>query len=272
MKYFKRSHIVISVIMMLAVVGIQCGLNIFPDSEDVKLGQQLDAEIRNNSGEYPILQNRPDVKEYVTSIGNKILMSPSITKRNIFAYTFEIIKNDTVVNAFATPGGYVYIYTGLMRYIDNEATLAGVVAHEIAHAELRHATQRMTKAYGVQILLSMVLGENPSKIVEIGSNLLTGLAFLANSRSDEYEADEYSLKYLASTEYYPGAIVDFFNKMQAQRGGANGGVLETMLSTHPLDKDRIAAVNKNLASMGNPVASETNMFATRYQTFKSKLP
>jgi predicted Zn-dependent protease len=60
--------------------------------------------------------------------------------------------------------------------------------------------------------------------------------------------------------------------MQAQRGGANGGVLETMLSTHPLDKDRIAAVNKNLASMGNPVASETNMFATRYQTFKSKLP
>ena len=271
MRHFLKYRMAVSLLVILTVFGLQCGFNIFPDSEDVKLGRQLDSEIRKNTREYPILQNRPDVKEYVASIGNKILMSPKITKRGIYAYSFEIIKNDSVVNAFAAPGGYIYIYTGLMKYIDNEATLAGIVAHEIAHAERRHATKRLTKAYGAQILLGMVLGENPSKIVEISANLMTGLAFLANSRSDEYEADEYSLKYLASTEYYPGAIVDFFNKMQAQRGGSRGGMLETMLSTHPLDKDRISAVNKILATMGGPTPSEANLFSEKYRTFKANL-
>jgi predicted Zn-dependent protease len=272
MKQFKKSRIVLSAIMLLTVFGLQCALNIFPESEDIKLGKQLDGEIRKNTKEYPILQNRPDVKDYLTSIGNKILMAPSITKRGIYAYSFEIVNNDSVVNAFATPGGYIYVYTGLLKFIDNEATLAGIVAHEIAHAERRHATTRMTKAYGVQILLGLILGEKPSQVVEITANLFTGLAFLANSRSDETEADEYSIKYLTSTEYYPGAITQFFSKMQANRGGRSGGALERMLSTHPLDADRIAHVNKILTTMGNPTANEANIFSEKYKAFKTKLP
>ncbi len=256
----------------LILFSFNCALNIFPDSEDIKLGKQIDDEIKKNPKEYPILQNRPEVKEYVASIGNKILQSPSIIKRGIYAYQYEIVSNDSVINAFCTPGGYIYVYTGLMKFIDNEATLAGVLGHEIAHAERRHATKRMTKIYGAQILLSLVLGEKPSQIAEITANLFTGLALLANSRSDESEADEYSIKYLMSTPYYPGAVSGFFEKMLEKRGGKSGGTLERMFSTHPLDQDRISHVKELLAKIGNPQPNESNLFTNQYQEFKRKLP
>ena len=156
-------------LVMFLSVGISffatdCGVNIFSDDQDIKLGQQMDQEIRKNTKEYLILQGHAEVKDYVMEVGNQVLASPAITKRSIYAYKYEIIHNDSVINAFCTPGGYIYVYTGLLKFIDNEATLAGVMGHEIAHAELRHASKRMTKAYGAQIVLSLVLGQNPSQV------------------------------------------------------------------------------------------------------------
>ncbi len=270
MTNYTKLHIII--VLSLLTFALNCALNIFPDSEDIKLGKQIDGEIRKNPNEYPILQNRPDIKEYVTSIGNKILGSPAITKRSVYAYQYEIIQNDSVINAFCTPGGYIYVYTGLLKFVDNEATLAGIISHEIAHAERRHATKRMTKSYGAQILLGLILGEKPSQVAAITANLFTGLAILANSRSDETEADEFSIKYLTSTQYYPGAITFFFEKMQHQKGGKGGGALERLLSTHPLDKDRIAHVKQVITSIGNPTPTEANTLAAEYQAFKQKLP
>src|SRR5258708_2339234 len=179
------------------LVPTGCGVNIYSDDQDIKLGQQMDQEIRKNTKEYPILQGHPEVKEFVMEVGNRVLASPAITKKGIYAYKYEIIHNDSVINAFCTPGGYIYVYTGLLKFIDNEATLAGVMGHEIAHAEQRHASKRMTKAYGAQILLSLVLGDNPNQIAEVTANMFAGLGLLANSSSDEGEADEYSLKYLS---------------------------------------------------------------------------
>lgn len=270
MTNYTKLHIII--ILSLITFALNCALNIFPDSEDIKLGKQIDGEIRKNPQEYPILQNRPDVKEYVATIGKKILAAPAIAKRGVYAYQYEIVHNDSTINAFCTPGGYIYVYTGLLKFIDNEATLAGIVGHEIAHAERRHATKRMTKAYGAQILLGLILGEKPSQVAEITANLFTGFALLANSRSDETEADEFSIKYLTSTSYYPGAITFFFEKMQQQRGGKGGGALERLLSTHPLDQDRIAHVKRVIATIGNPTPTEANTFAAEYQTFKQRLP
>lgn len=253
--------------------GISCGggLNIFSDSDDIKLGQQVDQEIRSKPSEYPILQGRPDVKAFVEQVGNKVLVSPAVKKRGVYAYTYEIVHDDNTINAFCTPGGYIYVYTGLLKFVDNEATLAGVMGHEIAHAERRHSTQRITKAYGAQILLSIALGERPSQIAEITANLFTGLALLANSRSDETESDEYSFRYLQSTEYYPGAIKYFFEKIQSEKG-SRGGSFERLLSTHPLPHDRIDDVNKMLQQIGNPQPTEANLFTQRYQSFKATLP
>ncbi len=270
----RYTNVIYSLLFVITVLlaGIDCGVNIFSDDQDLKLGEQMDQEIRKNTKEYPIMQGHPAVKEYVMGVGNKILASPAITKRSIYAYKYEIIHNDTVINAFCTPGGYIYVYTGLLKFLDNEAALAGVMGHEIAHAELRHASKRMTKAYGVQIVLSLVLGQNPNQVAEIGANLFTGLALLANSRSDESEADEFSMKYLSSTPYYPGAITHFFEKMQGKKGGSGGGAFERLLSTHPLDQDRIDHVNLLLQQMGSPKQSEANLMTQKYQTFKKKLP
>ena len=90
----------------------------------------MDAEIRKQPQEYPILSNRPDVKLYVEEIGRKILASPDVKKRGVYAYRFEIIADDKTINAFCTPGGYIYVYTGLLKFLDNEASLAGVIGHE----------------------------------------------------------------------------------------------------------------------------------------------
>jgi predicted Zn-dependent protease len=259
-------------LVVSAILGIQCGVNIFPDDQDIKLGKQIDEEIHKNPKQYPILTGHPEVKQYVSEVGNRVLASPEITKRGVYAYTYEIIRDDTTVNAFCTPGGYIYVYTGLLKFVDNEATLAGILGHEIAHAERRHATKRMTSAYGVQIITSLVLGDNPSQIADITANLFTGLGLLANSRADEAEADEYSLRYLSSSMYYPGAINYFFEKMTAKKGGAGGGEFQRLLSTHPLDQDRIDHVHQLLGSMGNPKATEANTFSARFQVFKKKLP
>lgn len=271
--YIRICAMAFALITALSLSGCEGSLNpldinLFSASDDVKLGMQLDAEIRSKPGEYPIL-NMPSAQQYVQAMCNDILNSPLIKYKGVFEYKVQIIRDDNTVNAFAAPGGYLYFYTGLLKFVDNEATLAGVIAHEIAHAELRHSTKRLTKAYGATLLLGIILGNNPSKLEEIAANLLTGLAFLKNSRDDEYEADEYAFKYLQSTVWYPGGIKYFFNKIGENSGSS---FLETLLSTHPLPPDRIAAVDKLIADANLPAPSESNLFSERYRNFKNSLP
>lgn len=272
-KYY--SFLLLFTILIATSVFLSCEQsNIFSDKDDVELGKEMDKEIKNNPKEFPMLAEHQDLKDYVTGIGNYILnSSPKITKKAIYPYNFQIV-NDTIVNAFCTPGGFVYVYTGLMKFIDNEATLAGVVAHEIAHAERRHVTQRLTAYYGVSVLLSFILGGNPSFIAELASNLFVGLAFLKNSRDDEAEADYYSIQYLRSTKYYPGAITFFFDKIKEQQAkqGKTPGDLDRLLSTHPLPADRISEVNTILRKIKPKPDPTQGLFVDEYQKMKQKLP
>jgi predicted Zn-dependent protease len=240
----------------------------------VQLGEDLDKEIQANPKEYPLLKNNPDVTNYVSNMGKYIVnSSPKIQYKNVFPYKFQVI-NDTIINAFCTPGGFIYVYTGLMNYVENEATLAGVIAHEVAHAENRHMTQRLTSYYGVNMLLSLVLGSNPSAITEIMANLFVGLGFLANSRSDEQEADDYSIRYLMTTKYYPGAIQFFFNKIKAEQKsqGITPGGLDRLLSTHPLPQDRIDNIKANLNKLKITPDTTKGLFTQEYQQFKNLVP
>lgn len=240
--------------------------NLFSISDDLQLGTQLDQEIRANQQEYPIL-NDAEATAYVQSIINQIINSPLIKYKGQFAYKVTLINTNTI-NAFATPGGYVYVYKGLLKYIDNEATLAAIIAHELAHAERRHSTKRMTKAYGLQVLLGVVLGNSPSTIEEIAGNLFSGLSLMYNSREDEYEADEYSFKYLQSTIWYPGAGKFFFEKIGSQ---ANSSDLEELFSTHPLDQKRIDALDKLIKDANLSAPNESNIFSQRYLQFRGRL-
>lgn len=270
--WFRSTVVAMGALLAGNCSGGSIGFNVFPDAKDIELGRQVDGEIRKTPQEYPILQGRPDVKAYVEEIGQRILASPEIKKKGVYAYQFEIIQDDKTINAFCTPGGYIYVYTGLLKFLENEASLAGVIGHEIAHAERRHATRRMTTQLGYQMLISVVLGDTPGQAAQLAGNLFTGLALLKNSRGDETESDTYSFKYLQATPYYPGAIRYFFEKVQGESGGSRGGSFERLLSTHPLPQDRFDHINKMLSEIGNPAPTDSNLFGQRYLEFKSRLP
>ena len=260
--------------LMINAYLSSCGANIFTIEDDVAMGRELDEEIRNDNKTFPILQGNDEVKQYVSGIGLDIITKSDYVKyEKIFPYKFEVIDDDSTVNAFCIPGGFIYVYTGLIKYLDNESALAGVIGHEIAHAERRHMSQRLTSYYGVSFILSLVLGSNPNQLAEIFANLAVGIGFLANSRSDETDADNYSIQYLRSTEYFPGGIMYFFKNIRDEQKlrGETPGDIEKLLSTHPLPTDRITNAETKLRSIKPKPDPEKGLFTERYQRIKSLL-
>lgn len=270
-KLFKRKKVFFIVLSFIVAscAAIQ-SLNIFPVEQDVALGSEFALQLQNSAKDYPVYNN-PTLKNYITqNIFKPILNSPDVLYRNTFKYNLEIIKNDTILNAFAVPGGPVYLYTGLLKYLDSEAALAGVIGHEIAHAERRHATNRMTKQMGLQMVTQLVLGQNPSQTAMIVSNLFSGMALLANSRADEDESDQLSMKYLQATKFYPGAVKFFFEKMRDDgKVSASGGGVGAFFSTHPDPIARIASADQRLKAAGLPVkdyrATGVGIFKDEYR-------
>jgi beta-barrel assembly-enhancing protease len=243
-------------------------INVFSVEQDVELGKQVSTEIEANPAEYPLLPEtgrngkNEQAYQYIRAITSKILNSGQVAYKEEFAWQVKIVQNDEVLNAFCTPGGYIYVYTGLIKYLDTEDQLAGVMGHEIAHADKRHTTDNLTKQYGIQLLLDVVLGTKQGVATEIAK----GLANLSYSRAAEREADDASVVYLCPTGYKSDGAAGFFEKMQAQ---GDGGQAPEFLSTHPNPDNRIESIKQKAQEEGcntNPLAN------TQYQTFKSYLP
>ena len=231
------------------------------------MGQQVSEEIASNPTEYPVLSEEeyPEAYQYLENIVARILTSEDIAYKEEFAWEVKIIDQD-VLNAFAVPGGYIYVYTGLIKYLDKEDDLAGVLAHEIAHVDQRHSTQQLQKAYGLQILLSVALGNNPGQLEQIAAALAGNLATLKFSREAEKEADEYSVYYLDDTDYACNGAYSFFQKLI---NSDEAGDTPAFLSTHPDPKDRIQDINATAQEIG---CSTTPLAPASYQDFKESLP
>ena len=208
------------------------GLNLFSVQKDKDLGAQVAAEIDGNPAQYPILDSARNVEAYrlIYKVRDEILNSGQVDYKDDFQWRLRIIKDDSTLNAFCTPGGYIYVYTGILKFLDNEAQLAGVMGHEIAHADQRHSTRQMTKQYGVTVMLEILAG-NQQMLKELTAGLI-GLKF---SRSHENEADEYSVKYLCPTKYDAAGGAGFFQKIEAMGGQRQ----PEFLSTHPSPSNRI---------------------------------
>lgn len=239
------------------------GVNIFSVDDDKELGAQIDAEILADPATYPILSETTYDEAYdlLYDIRDRILASGEIIYTSEFTWKLRIIHDDEILNAFCTPGGYIYVYTGLIKYLENEAQLAGVMGHEMAHADLRHSTDQLTQQYGISILLSIILGENTSVLADIAA----GLASLAFSRSDESQADEYSVIYLCPTEYYAAGAAGFFEKIEAD-GAASP---PEFLSTHPNPDNRIEAIYEKYDELG---CGPGEYFEDRYDDLIDALP
>ena len=244
------------------------GLNIFSIQQDLDLGKQVSAEIENNPKQYPLLPEtgrngkNEQAYAYLRGIVDRILNSGKVTYRKEFPWRVKIIQNDTTLNAFCVPGGYIYVYTGLIKYLDTEDQLAGVLGHEIAHADKRHSTRSMTTQYGQKLVLDVVLGRNQGAITQMAQGLLN----LRYSRSHENEADQYSVEYLCGTPYRSDGAAGFFQKMLDSKQG--GGAPE-FLSTHPNPQNRVQQITNKAKADGCKL---NNYAAARYDYFKSLMP
>lgn len=239
-------------------------INIFSIEDDKSLGLKVNNEIQNNPQEYPVLSRTqyPQSYAYVEAMRDKILTGGNVFYKDEFAWEVYIIRDDNVLNAFCTPGGYIYIYTGLIKFLDAEHELAGVLGHEMAHADRRHSTDQLTKIYGLQLMLDILLGNNQNDLTNIAASLVT----LSFSRSNETEADTYSVRYLCPTNYKADGAGAFFQKLIDM--GQSGGT-PVFLSTHPDPGNRVENISDQRVEQG---CSGTGTFDAAYQNFKNSLP
>jgi predicted Zn-dependent protease len=237
-------------------------INIFSVQDDMALGAQVSVEFEKDPAN-KILDSASNVGiyKYIYGLRDSILKTGKLTYGTTFQWRIRILKDDTTLNAFCTPGGYIYIYTGLMKFLESEDQLAGVMGHEMAHADKRHSTESMTREYGIQTLINIIFGSDKGQLVRIAA----GLKSLQYSRANESQADEYSVIYLYPTAYNAYGAAGFFEKIIAQ-GGTNP---PEFLSTHPNPDNRVQAIKDKWMELGG---KQGNDFKTRYNNFLNTLP
>lgn len=212
--------------------GIQViQLSTISDQQEVKIGREIRQELVN-SGRVKLSNNRR-LNQYINYIGNRLVKA---SDRQTIPYTFHVVDSDEI-NAFATMGGFIYVHTGLIKLAENEAELASVIAHEIAHVTSNHSVEQMRQQAVTQGILSAA-GLSQAQAVQLGVSLALDLP---NSRSDEYEADMIGLQILTKAGYAPGAMVDFMQKLQRKGGG-----VPSILSTHPGAGERVQALAREI--------------------------
>ena len=210
--------------------GIQViQLSNMSDRQEVTIGRQINQQLANS--EFNIDHDRATTL-YINRIGQRL--ASESTRPNI-PYTFQVIDDDTI-NAFATMGGFVYVNKGLMVAADNEAELASVIAHEIAHITARHAIQQM-RQMAIASGVASATGLDRSRAVQIGVELALRRP---HSRQAEYEADQLGLETMGRSGYAQSGMVDFMKKL------LNKPSPPSILSTHPATEDRIAALEQAL--------------------------
>ncbi len=238
------------------------GFNLFPVSQDIQLGAKVAAEIDGNPTEYPLLDSAKyrDVYQYVYKVRNNILNSGKVDFKDDFKWKIKIIHDDKTLNAFCTPGGYIYVYTGILKFMESEDQLAGVLGHEIGHADMRHSTRQMTDQFGLQILLDILAGDR-AMLKQVTAGII-GLKF---SRRHETEADERSVLYLCPTQYNADGGAGFFEKITKTGGNRQ----PEFLSTHPNPENRIEHFHNSKITQGCQGMKD---FKTEYQQMVAKLP
>ncbi len=236
--------------------------NLFSVNEDVRLGKQVSDQIAASPSEFPVLPKQSNREAYAAleKIKSKLMNTGRVKYKDRFAWKLAIIHDDKTLNAFATPGGYIYVYTGLIKFLDNEAQLAGVLGHEIGHSDLRHSTRQMTKSYGLSVLLEASLG-NQQAIKDVAGGLLS----LKFSRNHETEADEFSVMCMCRTDYPADGAAGFFRKIGSQ-GGAKPPVF---MSTHPDPGNRVQKIEQKARELG---CRGKNTYAADYARLKQILP
>jgi predicted Zn-dependent protease len=221
--------------------GGKKSLILIPTSTEIEIGREVSSEVESSEK----LHTDQRVQNYVNNVGQKIA---EVCDRKDIKYTFKVIDREEV-NAFACPGGFIYIYSGLIKIMDNEAQLAAVLAHEVGHVVARHSVKRLQTVYGYSILMDVLLGDKMSEAALQMINVATFLILQGYGRDNEFEADSYGTLYIYRASYNPNGMIQIFNKFKEVEGNPPS-VFEQLLISHPPTQDRIDKVNKQIEKIG----------------------
>ena len=221
------------------------GFNLFSKEQDVQLGKESAAEVEKKM---KVVDN-PELQAYIGTVGKNLTSSADAGE---FPYSFKVVV-DKSINAFALPGGPMYIHTGLLAAADNESQMAGVMAHEVSHVALRHGTNQASKQQMLQ-LPAMLMGQATGSggllgtLSQLGINLGANSVLLKFSRSAETEADLLGTRLMHNAGYNPAELANFFRKLEAE-GGNQNKLVEMFMASHPNPGNRVQAVQKEAKSL-----------------------
>src|SRR5437879_3085786 len=207
------------------------GVNFYSLEKEIALGKGLANEVERSAK----IIDDPVISEYVNRVGQNLVRNSDAK----VPFTIKVIDSEDV-NAFALPGGFFFVNSGLILKADNEAELAGVMAHEIAHVAARHGTRQATRGEIAQLaaIPLILMGGWTGYGIRQAASVAIRVGFLTFSRGFESEADMLGLEYMYKSGYDPGAFVDFFEKIQSAEK-KKPGTMSKVFSTHPLTGDRM---------------------------------
>jgi beta-barrel assembly-enhancing protease len=238
-------------------------LNFYSLDKEIALGKQLSDEVRKQAKTV----EDPLITEYVNRMGQTLVRNSDAK----VPFSFRIIEGDAP-NAFALPGGFIFVYTGLIKIASEETELAAAMAHEIAHVAARHMTCQATKsqiASVASIPLSVLLPGWGGYAARQGANVAIPTAFLHFGRKDESEADYLGVQYMYAAGYDPTGAISIFEKIESLNR-RQPGLIDRIFSTHPMDADRIQKTEQEIARV-LPAKEQYIVNTSDYMSIRERL-
>lgn len=236
---------------------------VLPPDQEAAMSEKVDAELHR---ELDLVED-PALVGYVNEVGQRVAAA-SAAERGPVAVHFEVVDDPETVNAFAAPGGNIYVTTGLLAAVDSEAELAGILGHEVGHVANRDIARGLAARYGMQVLAGAALGNDPGVVAQIATELAGAGALASHTREQERAADLASLDYMVQTGYDPEGLLQVFRTLSQERRGDPG--LLAFLQTHPSPADRLQRIEQRILAMPQPAAGGERGEA-RFSRFDQRL-
>ena len=256
-----RRTVAITGVAAMSVTAGSCGIS---RQQEVEIGASYSQQINQ---QLPLVEDA-QIHRYINVLGESIASAGA----GQYEYTFYVVNSD-VINAFALPGGWVYINRGVIERSDNLAELAGVLAHEIGHVEERHGAEQMERAQTANLGINVayiLLGRAPGQLEQAGVQVAGSAVLAGYSRGAENEADEVAVDLLIQAGIDPNGLTTFFMEL-LEEGSGNQSALAQWFSTHPLTEDRIAHVREIIQSKRIPASANLTVNTQSYEDMKRRM-